>query len=155
MNPKNLSAARQVGAQIPRNAEAVVPRTRRPKPPPSAVHGESLHRRLSALGGSGGSVWQTLNEYVMDGNIVKKYDLQCSIKELRKFKDYNRALQVHFFQNFTLFFSFFKLLLFENKIGTICECPLFQINDFLLFLMLLRFADFVGDCFTQISNSLK
>ena len=67
-----------------------------PKPPLPAPESEdkSLYRRLSALGGTGGSVADTLNEYLSEGHFVKKYDLWSAIKQLRRFGKLNHALQV-------------------------------------------------------------
>ena len=87
------STPRLIGQQV----EAVV-EFRTPWPKPWLKPGERLYRRLSASGGT--SVWKTLNEYVLEGNIVEKDDLQSCIEELRNFKNFQNALQVIFFYFF-------------------------------------------------------
>lgn len=55
---------------------------------------DRLYRRLSALGGSRRSAATALNEYIMEGRKVKKYELERCIKELRKYRQYQNALEV-------------------------------------------------------------
>ncbi|XP_058076860.1 pentatricopeptide repeat-containing protein At4g01990, mitochondrial-like [Magnolia sinica] len=55
----------------------------------------SLYRRLSGLGdASSGTVTKTLNKWVREGKSVKKYEIEKYVKELRKYKRYNQALEL-------------------------------------------------------------
>lgn len=73
-------------ANIP--AEVVSP------PHQQSANEKRLYRRLSALGATGGTVPQTLNQYIREGNFVKKIELERCIRELRRYGKYNHALEV-------------------------------------------------------------
>ncbi|KAI4301523.1 hypothetical protein L6164_034793 [Bauhinia variegata] len=53
-----------------------------------------LYRKLSSVDARGETVSQTLNQYIMDGKAVKKYELGGCIKELRKYKKFQHALEI-------------------------------------------------------------
>nr|XP_010921472.1 pentatricopeptide repeat-containing protein At4g01990, mitochondrial [Elaeis guineensis] len=54
-----------------------------------------LYRRLSALGGAPeGSVTKTLNKWVREGRPARAVELMKYVKELRKYRRYNHALEL-------------------------------------------------------------
>ena len=56
----------------------------------SAGRRQPLYRRLSTLGATGG----TLNQCIREGKVLKKYMLDICIRELRKYRRYQHALEV-------------------------------------------------------------
>lgn len=61
---------------------------------PASTKSDVLYNRLSALGKTGGSAIDTLNQYFSEGNYARKYELDTCIWQLRKFGKANHALQV-------------------------------------------------------------
>lgn len=54
----------------------------------------SVYKKLSSLGTRGGKMEETLNQFVMEGVPVKKHELIRYAKDLRKFRQPQRALEV-------------------------------------------------------------
>lgn len=55
---------------------------------------DRLYRRLSATGATKRSVTETLNEYVMEGKFIVKTELGRCVKQLRKYRRFDDALEV-------------------------------------------------------------
>lgn len=55
---------------------------------------DCLYRRLSKLGSIKGMVESTINEYIREGRIIGKSELDKCVKELRKYKRFDQALEV-------------------------------------------------------------
>ncbi|XP_010422661.1 PREDICTED: pentatricopeptide repeat-containing protein At4g01990, mitochondrial [Camelina sativa] len=75
-----------VPAEISVEASASVP-TKAKKHP-------SIYKKLSSLGTRGGKMEETLNQFVMEGVPVKKHELIRYAKDLRKFRQPQRALEI-------------------------------------------------------------
>ncbi|KAG9457852.1 hypothetical protein H6P81_002360 [Aristolochia fimbriata] len=55
-----------------------------------------LYRRLSALAASeNGSVSKTLNKWLREGKAIKKFELERYVRQLRKYKRFEHALQLY------------------------------------------------------------
>ncbi|GMI76017.1 hypothetical protein like AT1G02370 [Hibiscus trionum] len=53
-----------------------------------------LYPRLSALVATGGTVPETLNDFIMEGNKIRKNELIRCVKELRKYRRYQHSLDI-------------------------------------------------------------
>ncbi|KAE9611864.1 hypothetical protein Lal_00048879 [Lupinus albus] len=54
----------------------------------------NIYRQLSALEMTGGTVSQTLNQYVMEGKSIQKEELERCVKQLRKYHKFQHALEI-------------------------------------------------------------
>ncbi|XVF72389.1 hypothetical protein PTKIN_Ptkin12aG0117700 [Pterospermum kingtungense] len=54
----------------------------------------SLYSKLSALGATGGTVLRALNDFIMEGKRIRKDELSCCIKQLRKYHHYQHSLDI-------------------------------------------------------------
>ncbi|XP_057782233.1 pentatricopeptide repeat-containing protein At1g02370, mitochondrial-like [Salvia miltiorrhiza] len=64
-------------------------------PQPEPLQQEvGLYRRLSLVGCTDGEVANAINEYTMEGKVIKKTELEKCIKDFHKFKRYSHALEV-------------------------------------------------------------
>ncbi|OIW13001.1 hypothetical protein TanjilG_15450 [Lupinus angustifolius] len=54
----------------------------------------SLYRKLSALEMTGGTVSQTLNQYVLEGTAIQKDELERCVRQLRKYHKFQHALEI-------------------------------------------------------------
>ncbi|CAE6141351.1 unnamed protein product [Arabidopsis arenosa] len=62
--------------------------------PTKAKKNPSVYKKLSSLGTRGGKMEETLNQFVMEGVPVKKHELIRYAKDLRKFRQPQRALEI-------------------------------------------------------------
>jgi hypothetical protein len=61
----------------------------------------NLYRRLADLEKTGGTVSQTLNQYIIEGKALGKDELERCVQELRKYRRFHHAFEVsQFFTNF-------------------------------------------------------
>ncbi|XVE77530.1 hypothetical protein DITRI_Ditri13aG0070600 [Diplodiscus trichospermus] len=60
----------------------------------AAPRRNTLYSRLSALGATGGTVSEALNDFVMEGKMIRKDELSRCIKQLRKYRRYQHSLDI-------------------------------------------------------------
>ncbi|KAE8727576.1 hypothetical protein F3Y22_tig00005459pilonHSYRG00302 [Hibiscus syriacus] len=60
----------------------------------AAQNSNRLYPRLSALAATGGTVSETLNEFIREGKRIRKDELIRCVKELRKFRHYQHSLDI-------------------------------------------------------------
>ncbi|KAK7269597.1 hypothetical protein RIF29_22330 [Crotalaria pallida] len=54
----------------------------------------NLYQKLSKLEMTGGTVTHTLNQYVMQGKAIRKEELERCVKQLRKYRKFQHALEI-------------------------------------------------------------
>lgn len=59
-----------------------------------SAFGATLYRKLSSLDMTGRTVSQTLNQFIMEGRVLRKDQLQTCVKELRKYRKFQHALEI-------------------------------------------------------------
>lgn len=62
----------------------------------AASRQRELYKKLSKLNVTGGTVAETLNQFIMEGITVRKDDLFRCVRDLRKFRRHQHALEVCF-----------------------------------------------------------
>ncbi|CAJ1969687.1 unnamed protein product [Sphenostylis stenocarpa] len=55
---------------------------------------ENLYRMLSALDMTGGSVLETLDNYIKQGKAIRKTELERCVEQLRKYRQFQHALEI-------------------------------------------------------------
>ncbi|KAF8112947.1 hypothetical protein N665_0058s0046 [Sinapis alba] len=62
--------------------------------PTAASRQREMYKKLSKLSVTGGTVTQTLNQFIMEGTPIRKDDLFRCAKDLRKFRRHQHALEI-------------------------------------------------------------
>lgn len=122
----------------------------------SGVRGDSLYKRLSALGYNGGTVEDTRNKYVGDDNLATKLELDSCVKGLRKYGQYPLALAVYLSPCLYTYIHTYNLIkmitMLKIRTGEPNHCALFLCV--IVYSVFIRFSDShlnVSLCLCQLS----